>query len=73
MYRSLKSTSDSEGRPRCNALGGEIGTEVACGIYEKRPTPCRDFKYSYEDGGPKEVRCDEARSKFGLHPLVQPS
>jgi Fe-S-cluster containining protein len=70
MFRSLKSEKDLAGRPRCNALGGVIGVEVACGIYENRPTPCRDFKYSYEDGGPKDLRCDEARLRSGLIPLT---
>jgi Fe-S-cluster containining protein len=71
MFRSLKSTNDLKGRPRCNSLEGEIGTSVACKIYDLRPTPCRDFRYSYEDGGPKDLRCDEARSRFGLLPLVE--
>ena len=69
MFRSLKSTKDKEGKPRCNALGGEIGKSVACGIYEHRPSPCRDFSYSYENCGIKEVRCDQARSGAGLLPL----
>ena len=72
MFRSLKSKNDLEGRPRCDALKGEIGTSVACGIYKDRPTPCQDFRYSYEDGGPKEPRCDEARGKFGMLPLPAP-
>jgi len=71
MFRSLKSKKDLEGRPRCNALNGEIGVSVACEIYSERPSPCHDFRYSYEDGGPKEPRCDEARSKFGLLPLMK--
>jgi Fe-S-cluster containining protein len=69
MFRSLKSEKDTEGRPRCIALGGEIGKTVACGIYENRPSPCRDFKHSFEDGGPREPRCDEARMSIGLKPL----
>lgn len=69
MYRSLKSEKDLQGRPRCTALNGEIGKAVACGIYEHRPSPCRDFKHSYEDGGPKEERCDVARISIGLLPL----
>jgi Fe-S-cluster containining protein len=72
MFRSLKSTNDSEGRPRCDALTGAIGEAVACGIYSERPSPCHNFKHSYEDGGPHEPRCDEARSKFGLVPLLKP-
>jgi Fe-S-cluster containining protein len=73
MYRSLKSEKDSEGRPRCNALTGTIGTAVACGIYENRPSPCRDFKHSFEDGGPREERCDQARIGAGMLPLENPN
>ena len=72
-FRSLKNEKDLEGRPRCNALGGEIGKGVACGIYANRPSPCRDFHHSYEDGGPQEPRCDEARVKAGMKPLLPPS
>ena len=68
-FRSLKSKKDQEGRPRCTALDGEIGKLVACGIYENRPSPCRDFRFSYEDGGPKEIRCDESRIKAGMQVL----
>jgi len=68
MFRSLKSTKDKEGRLRCNALTGEIGKEVSCKIYENRPSPCRDFSYSYENGI-KEERCDRARVGVGLLPL----
>lgn len=28
---------------RCSALSGEVGRQVACSIYENRPTPCREF------------------------------
>jgi Fe-S-cluster containining protein len=67
--RALKTKTDAEGRPRCIALRGEIGSNVGCGIYAQRPTPCREFKYSYEDGGPREPRCDQAREAIGLSPL----
>ena len=30
-------------RPRCAALTGTVGQQVACGIYEWRPSPCREF------------------------------
>ena len=72
MYRSLKSEKDSLGRPRCKALNGEVGKAVACGIYSDRPSPCRDFKHSFEDGGPHEPRCDVARARIGLVPLSAP-
>jgi uncharacterized protein len=28
---------------RCAALGGQVGESVSCGIYEWRPSPCREF------------------------------
>ena len=45
---------------------------MSCGIYNSRPSPCRAFRYSYEDGGPREPRCDEARASIGLRPLSPP-
>ena len=29
--------------PRCAALTGKVGRQAACGIYEWRPSPCREF------------------------------
>ncbi len=55
-------------RPRCVALGGHIGKSVGCTIYERRPSCCREFKPSYEDGI-KNPRCDFARKGKGLRPL----
>lgn len=57
-----------EKRPRCQALVGKIGDKAQCQIYERRPTPCREFKPSFENGE-RNLRCEEARSKFGLKPL----
>jgi Fe-S-cluster containining protein len=69
---ALRFKVDSAGRPRCLSLRGEIGTSVSCGIYDLRPAPCRAFRYSYENGGPREPRCDEARAAIGLKPLIPP-
>lgn len=30
-------------RPRCAALVGKVGEKAYCGIYEWRPSPCREF------------------------------
>lgn len=30
--------------PRCAALWGKVGESVRCGIYEWRPSPCREFE-----------------------------
>ncbi|MCB1910122.1 MAG: YkgJ family cysteine cluster protein [Rhodocyclaceae bacterium] len=56
---------------RCVALEGEVGTAVACTIYHKRPTPCREFPVILECGTPNP-RCNELRSEVGLPPLAGP-
>ncbi len=45
--------------PRCAALTGQIGTKVACGIYEWRPNPCHELEAG-SDG------CTRARARHGL-------
>jgi len=47
--------------PRCAALSGRLGERIACGIYEWRPSPCREF----EEGSDACVR---ARQRHGLAP-----
>mgnify|MGYP001769464621 CR=1 FL=1 len=47
--------------PRCAALTGRIGVQAVCGIYEWRPSPCREFA----EGSPA---CDRARALHGLPP-----
>ena len=59
---------DGEDRLRCVALEGEVGSAVACSIYARRPSPCREFRASWEDGR-VDARCDAARARHGLHPL----
>lgn len=54
--------------PRCIALQGEIGRQVMCTIYERRPQPCRDLPASWSAGVPEE-KCDKARLAWGLPPL----
>lgn len=57
---------------RCSALRGTVGEQVACSIYENRPTPCREFSTYLEDGKPNP-KCDELRATIGLPPLpLQP-
>jgi uncharacterized protein len=48
--------------PRCAALTGKLGEKIACGIYEWRPSPCREF----EEGSDA---CNRARGKHGLPAL----
>jgi Fe-S-cluster containining protein len=68
--RVMKGTSDRHS-PRCCALKGEVGSKVACTIYGNRPTPCRNFQASYENGV-HNPRCDQARLAHGLKPLRAP-
>ena len=49
--------------PRCTALVGKLGEKVACGIYEWRPNPCREFAQGSQ-------ACDQARRRHGLAPLA---
>jgi hypothetical protein len=44
---------------RCAALTGKLGQKVSCGIYEWRPSPCREF----EEGSDA---CNLARRRHGL-------
>jgi len=51
--------------PRCAALSGTVGVKIGCGIYEWRPSPCREF----EEGSDA---CERARQRHGLPPLADP-
>ena len=64
--RNMRGTNQKH--PRCVALEGRVGSRVGCAIYESRPSPCRAFAASYEDGTPNP-RCDQARAAFDLRPL----
>jgi uncharacterized protein len=54
--------------PRCIALSGDVGKDVRCTIYERRPQACRDLPFSRVEGMPEE-KCDKSRSAWGLKPL----
>ena len=47
---------------RCAALTGQVGQRVACGIYEWRPSPCREFEAGSD-------ACSRARGRHGLPAL----
>ncbi len=47
---------------RCAALVGKLGEKVACGIYEWRPSPCREFSEGSD-------ACQRARRRHSL-PVV---
>ncbi len=65
--RVMKGTNQP--RPRCIALVGHAGKQVACTIYENRPTPCRAFSVSWENGQ-HNPDCDQARAMVGLPPVT---
>ena len=44
---------------RCAALTGRVGERVACGIYEWRPSPCREFEAGSD-------ACAQARRRHRL-------
>ena len=54
---------------RCDALLGDVGSPVRCTIYANRPSPCREFRASWENGK-VDTRCDEVRAMHGLPPLT---
>ena len=57
--RRMRGTDHSP--PRCAALTGKVGSQAACGIYEWRPSPCREFAAGSE-------ACERARLRHGLPP-----
>lgn len=54
--------------PRCSALTGRVGVDARCGIYEWRPSPCREFGM-LAPLGRADSACDRARARHGLPPL----
>lgn len=48
--------------PRCAALSGRLGEQIGCGIYEWRPSPCREFAEGSE-------ACAMARRRHGMPAL----
>jgi uncharacterized protein len=55
-------------QPRCAALVGTVGVKAHCGIYEWRPSPCREFGLLAPLGRGDEA-CGRARARHGLAPL----
>ena len=49
-------------RPRCAALGRGHAGPMACGVYEDRPSPCREVQVG-------DDKCARARAFHGLAPL----
>ena len=59
-YSCMAGTNQS--KPRCKALEGVVGEQVACGVYAKRPSPCHELQ-------PGEEKCNRARTRHGLPAL----
>jgi len=68
FLRVMRGTNQPE--PRCIALEGVIGAAVRCSIHPLRSSTCRDFPASYADGVTRNERCDRARARHGLAPLL---
>ncbi len=67
--RCMKGTNDKH-QPKCVALMARVGQSAQCIVYANRPTPCRLFLASFENGF-QNIRCDQAREKHGLKPLTK--
>ncbi|MFC3395638.1 YkgJ family cysteine cluster protein [Brenneria rubrifaciens] len=70
FLRCMAGTNSKQ--PRCTALEGDIGESVRCSIYTHRPSPCREFMQS-GDNGQRNEACDRARMHYGLPPLTATS
>jgi Fe-S-cluster containining protein len=64
--RCMAGTQDKS--PRCAALSGQVGKQVACTIYGQRPSPCREFDVFEADGMPNQ-RCQRVREALELESL----
>ncbi|GKS75635.1 YkgJ family cysteine cluster protein [Acidovorax sp. SUPP950] len=60
QLRRMRGTDHAS--PRCAALTGTVGVRAACGIYEWRPSPCREFEAGSD-------ACRRARQRHGLAAL----
>jgi Fe-S-cluster containining protein len=65
--RVMKGT-EAKHNPHCVGLQGKIGKDAHCRIYENRPSTCRAFAASFENGV-RNPRCDQARAHHGLPAL----
>ena len=60
---TLRMRGTDHSPPRCVALSGKVDVKALCGIYEWRPSPCREFAEGSD-------ACARARSKHGLPALI---
>ncbi|POP44426.1 hypothetical protein CHU32_03190 [Superficieibacter electus] len=68
FLRCMRGTYQKD--PRCIALQGEPGEATCCTIYENRPSTCREFVMSGENGELNEA-CLRARAHYHLPPLYK--
>jgi uncharacterized protein len=54
---------------RCAALEGTVGVNVACRVYDQRPSNCRSFPGSWEFKSGGNPLCDRARAVYGMVPF----
>ena len=59
----------NQAQPQCVALVGVVGKSTSCEIYDNRPSCCRSFKASFEDGS-QNLDCEKARKSKGLKLLT---
>lgn len=61
VYSCMVGTNQKN--PRCIALSGEIGQQVACSMYEQRSSSCKEVQIADE-------QCNKARLAHQMIPLV---
>ena len=66
LKRTMKGTD--KGHKRCVALKGNIGNRVCCMIYDRRPSPCREFRAAWQENMTND-QCNRARAIYGLSPF----
>jgi hypothetical protein len=60
-YSCMRGTNSAS--PYCIALQGKLGEQVACAVYKRRLSPCRELQAG-------DDKCLRARAKHGLSELV---
>jgi len=67
-FRRVMKGTNLKHHSRCIALKGKVGSGAECSIYSSRPSTCREFAASFEQGE-HQPRCDQARAHHNLPPL----
>ena len=62
VYSCMKGTNQKN--PRCIALGGTIGEQVSCGMYETRSSSCKEVQIA-------DAQCNKARVAHGMIPFIE--